>query len=1035
MCWNRLLCIAAAVVSVACVRENAVEQASGGLQEVEVDLMLSGTGMSGLTRSILQEDSIESLVTDITLASYGPDGKLTNVLYYGDVDGPVSLYVEGNGPNDVFALVNMGDMTSSFPSSKADVGGIVYSVGSYDQVAERGIPMCGVLEGYVYQRGTLLSLKLERLFARLNVRILHTGLTGGQNSDIFAYNLANRSLHLRQANRTLMPFDPAGSRALSSEDVMHVSDYNSDMSSWEQYQGSLKPSDVGPGLGYVKDTTIVLYVPENVQGCLLPENEDPYEKVADRIGELEDGRYKGLCTYLEYHASKPDNGTGYYGDVMYRCYLGEDNVSDFSVRRNSRYDLVMNFTDEGFFMDGWKVTRGDNWVDNRMLYFVDEPFVIYPGTALNVPVHYNRINASADTDSYGPVSDWTYEFDEEAMAEAGLLCTFMGSEKVKGKNGRSDFYFRITASEDAKVGTSIPIKVSLKDGSKADVTTVNVSEVGELTPVWDFVPQYVAQTGEMMLGGAVQALLPVTVHVSDPSVLECVATGDASFRFTALKEGSVNVVVSNTDGSQTLEFPLTVKVPVLKVSDIYVALAPDGEKGRLDYCYTDAEGNPLANFDDKVYARNLAPVVMGCEYIGADVAKSYIDLYISKLYASGQLLNVGSYYGLALKASNCPSVREHTLRAYVIDPFSNVETVSVSSIEDYTLLGLTVVPAKVKEYFSSELSSGLERRYEIPPVDADARYISSSVTPLWMDAFSYENGVYGSQYTHSDRNSSKGASVRIFQNTVYSSTSHSAGKHSLELHVSNRYSNEKLTRSLAVFDVYVHSVIGAAADFGYKTCSSPSGGTGGAPTVAGIYNSLAGMTLYGVTSSKMIYYMDVSMEFLCPVDKVYVFDKMQEGVASGRNVMDGMDWVRPSVSDGYLDHNQRFLYSVCAGGGQRVAICGESYGYRKGVETVLYRAVAFSEYGATLSDTRLKQLFFGYSTEQGGGSALYAPAFDMHDMNLGTDMTRNVVSKSRPYYFSPASCASFRDSAGRGYHVVHTLNQIAPSTCGWTNLL
>lgn len=1031
MCWNNALrsvwLLIVCLLCQACADECRDCHPEG--MDGKVRVMLSLPEIEGCvgTRSILHEDSIENKLTDVTLASYDSQGYLVDAVYYAELDDPMSLSVNVSSGNSVYALVNMGDMTGKFPVREAGVSGIVYMLESYEDVASSGIPMCGVVNGCAYGDGNKVTVPLERLFARLNVRILHTGLKDGQTSYVYAFNLANKSLYLRQANRRLQPFAPGGSRAADLSDILDMSDYNPDLADMDAYQGSLLPSQLGPGLGYIKDTTVVLYVPENVQGCLLPENTDPFEKVDERIDNVGGKSYAGLCTYLEYNAFKPNKGEGYYGDVMYRCYIGEDNVSDFSIRRNRRYDLVMNFSDEGFFLDNWKVTRGENWVDTRTLCFVDIPFVIYPGTSKNLLVHYNRVNASSSVGSSGPASEWVYEFDEAAMAAAGLTYEFMGDKKVTGTNGCSEFYFRITTSETAKVGSSVPVRIALADGSKSDFTTVNVSSVGSLTPVWDFCPEYVSQTGELMVAGVVKDLLPLSVTVSDGSVLKYEKTGDDSFRFTAVGEGNADVWFSNADGSQTLSLSLAVSAPELKVSDVDIALSPDGEKGRLDYYYADKNGNPLGNVDVSAYEQYLKPVVSGCDYIASAVADSHVDLYVHKLYSAGKQIVAGSYYQMEIGAADCPEVSKHYMRAYVVDPFEGFGTISVPAIDDYTLFSMSDVPVRVRNCFSSQLSAKVDLWYEIPPVDAGEIYISSSLTPVWADGFSYENGVYSTSYSHSDSASEKGASLRLTQNAVSASTSHGAGKHDLQLHVKNRYSGERLSRTLATVDIYVHTAIGAKAAFGYIKGNTASGGE----TVASVYNSLAGTKVYSTTSAARIYYMDVSMEYLTPVDQVCLFDCMLDCVESGYNLFDALDWVRPSKDDGTLDLTRRLLYSVCTNPDQRMAFCGESYSTRKGVGAMLYRALAMATSTAALTDSQLKQLLLGYS----GGSALTEPAYDIHDMNVGTDMTKNIVSKNSPYYFSPKSCAGNRDSAGRGYHVVHTLNRMYPSTSGWINLL
>jgi hypothetical protein len=56
-------------------------------------------------------------------------------------------------------------------------------------------------------------------------------------------------------------------------------------------------------------------------------------------------------------------------------------------------------------------------------------------------------------------------------------------------------------------------------------------------------------------------------------------------------------------------------------------------------------------------------------------------------------------------------------------------------------------------------------------------------------------------------------------------------------------------------------------------------------------------------------------------------------------------------------------------------------------------------------------------------------------MNFSSDMTKNIVSKKSPFYFTPTSCSSYVDEDGNGYHVIHFLDYIVPNSCGWINLL
>jgi hypothetical protein len=123
------------------------------------------------------------------------------------------------------------------------------------------------------------------------------------------------------------------------------------------------------------------------------------------------------------------------------------------------------------------------------------------------------------------------------------------------------------------------------------------------------------------------------------------------------------------------------------------------------------------------------------------------------------------------------------------------------------------------------------------------------------------------------------------------------------------------------------------------------------------------------------------------------------------------------------------------GSDSRISVAGEKYGQRKGIGRVIYRALLQSTYNGVLSDYDLKMHFFGYQSHTGNGTVAMAPCYTLHDLNRGSDFQNNKVISRMPYYFSPSSCATYVDDQGRGYHVIHFLEEISPGTYGWINLL
>lgn len=87
------------------------------------------------------------------------------------------------------------------------------------------------------------------------------------------------------------------------------------------------------------DDKVVFYCYENVQGELLPGNSSQMTKFFP-----ESSRYNELCTYICVKGtySSPRKR----GEIIYRLYPGRD-ASDFSLERNSVYDVNIKFSAEG----------------------------------------------------------------------------------------------------------------------------------------------------------------------------------------------------------------------------------------------------------------------------------------------------------------------------------------------------------------------------------------------------------------------------------------------------------------------------------------------------------------------------------------------------------------------------------------------------------------------------------------------------------------------------------------------------------------
>ena len=263
------------------------------------------------TRSLLTAPDIETKKTSVTLAAYA-DGKLTVSRHYTTVLDAMALELDPGLTYTIYALVNMGDMTASFPRSESDLESLTYRIPSYTEGAEslaaRGLPMAGTLD--YPGHGTVIPV--ERLLAKVTAHL-----------SCEWEDAAIRSVRVCNLTRTLRPFG----EAVMDED-------------WDQQE-----FDDGTGTA---SGTFVFYVPENRQGTIggiqtsREKSPDANDEVRARSARL---------TYLETTVE----GTGtILGTIVYRSYLGRNAVTDFDILRNARYEWTLRFLPDGLQYDDWK---------------------------------------------------------------------------------------------------------------------------------------------------------------------------------------------------------------------------------------------------------------------------------------------------------------------------------------------------------------------------------------------------------------------------------------------------------------------------------------------------------------------------------------------------------------------------------------------------------------------------------------------------------------------------------------------------------
>lgn len=1002
------------IILSACNSDDYDAQSVGNddMREVEFHLLLKNGG--NCTRSILNESVIETMMTDVTVAVYYPGGKVIDVRYSKTESGKVKAMVPSQEKVNVYVLVNMGDMSSSFPVEETEVKDIAYSFDDYEEIAESGLPMAGMLKSYVVSSG-MDDVEVERLFAKVEVTVDHSEIDRHFGSENM--NFENRSLFIRQANRNLMPFGK--SRANMPEHILEVADYNDQMNA-----GTL---DSGLSKGFVSDTTLVFYVPENLQGDLLPDNSDHWAKVPDNISQSD---VSGLCTYVEVTGYQ-EGVHGYSGSLIYRFYIGDDATSNFDIERNKVYRVSFFPTRDGEKVeDSWKVEKGEDWTDERTLFFDDEAFVGVMGDVIPVYIYYSTEGEGSGVstlDTY--MKHWELELDEEALAEAGL--TLSGVSKfpvLNPETGRYCYCASFATTEETVTGKSIAVQARTIDGDIVSKAYIAVRECSTLTLVTDYKPAFVAQESSFEMKGLIDRDFPLEISIEQENeVIKIFYDSEDSaeeFIVQAHRTGEAEVRVSSVDGSMSAVLPFKISAPKMVVDNVRVELTVDGNKSVCPYTYTNDYGIVLTNFNQSLFKQYLMPVIGEgfSSYISYDCDIENMYFYVTRLYDNDVQISYDETLSAIVSASDCEDVESRTILVNVEDPFESFVLMEMSSIHDYSLLDSENVDPAVRDYFSERIETFDDFSVIAPDMNLMTDCFWGELVPQEDEGFTYPNQALSLKYEDNDFFIT-GKGFAVIQSRS-PDVLHSAGPHNIDVIVKNRYSGETISRLWGTIDVCVHTVVGAKADISFRPCNWKSY-SNAEKSFAQVYNETLG-TQYPEDSGNFIYYMDVSSEFLTDVSRVKVFRELCELAGSGSEEYDASSIAVPTVQDGYYYRIQGSYHSVIySDDDDRILYCGEEAGVRSGIGTVLYRVLLQNTYEFELAEAHAESLLLNsYS------GSICDPRINYYEAG-----SKIPVSFFDDFTFVPSEYLDCVDDYGKGHHIIHFLQTILPDTNGWMNLL
>lgn len=303
LCWAYLLCCAC----------NAVEESQETDGYVTVSFAMREV-LNHQSRSSISVD--ESMVNDVVLLAYSGGVLIAESVVCQSED--IVLRLEKGRAYNFYAIANVEEFRP--PVSEIDLYDLSFSVNLIDGDS-RSFPMAWSLREHAVDGDDQIAICFERLVAKILLSV-----------DNQVEGLEIVAAGLKQVPLLVSPFASEGSRAKSGKVV--DGDYAVDVD-----------------LACLNDGgSICFYMPENMHGDLLVGNDDPMKKVLD-----ENSEESKLCTYVEVLCRFVE-GSAKEGEVLYRMYLGEDNVKNFDVKRNKVLHVTLTLTESGISVkDSWKI--------------------------------------------------------------------------------------------------------------------------------------------------------------------------------------------------------------------------------------------------------------------------------------------------------------------------------------------------------------------------------------------------------------------------------------------------------------------------------------------------------------------------------------------------------------------------------------------------------------------------------------------------------------------------------------------------------
>lgn len=277
--------------------------------------------------SFTHEDLIR--MTDLNIFVYH-EGRLMEDYsgYFEDMSSVMLAFPYDRDCFNVYMVGNTGRLEA--PLDEAEIANLKYEIEDYSDFRIRGVPVAEIFRSH--RKGTQAHFKLKRLVGQYNVMMKNSALDA-------AYKV--KDVRLLNCALDMYPF---------SADTRAEKFAGKNLSDGREGGDVLTADDIDR---LNNGETVCLYFVENLQGELLPGNTDRRKKIPSSLENLESG-LSDCCTYIEITADIT-TPAAQYTDGKYRFYLGQNETTDFSIKRNTLYDVTLDFTQNMISEEEWRI--------------------------------------------------------------------------------------------------------------------------------------------------------------------------------------------------------------------------------------------------------------------------------------------------------------------------------------------------------------------------------------------------------------------------------------------------------------------------------------------------------------------------------------------------------------------------------------------------------------------------------------------------------------------------------------------------------